>query len=354
MPQKLNGAGEMQNYIPAGNGEESGQYTDDSSTGVKNNLKNTLSQKLPDEEFKNLASKTLDNTEEEYCGYINDFLNSDPGLKLTRVKGKESAYYNGKNSIEIGDFNTLWDEASLLSHELAHGIDHRGFRGYNYVSSTYISPTYGCTLADLVKEEIIMNVDTVDLDNEIRSIIYTDEYNKLKDEKNKLRKMYDQDVIKLYREDPEYKKLADEYVYLEEVFKESDTYDPDYRRKRNKKVWAYNKAIKYHKNHLDSAVNYYNKLEECDALYNKNRQRAALEYMDISDMVDASIGKSADTFWGHKSSYWKDKESRGTEAFAEIFSALASNPLSRKQLEKYIPMSLKLFKEIMSLDVRRK
>lgn len=63
MPQKLNSAGKMQNYVPAGNGDASGEYGDNATGSNKHFkvFKKPDQKETTQEEFDKFDEKELDN-----------------------------------------------------------------------------------------------------------------------------------------------------------------------------------------------------------------------------------------------------------------------------------------------------
>ena len=76
-----------------------------------------------------------------------------------------------------------------------------------------------------------------------------------------------------------------------------------------------------------------------------------IESGSIEDIVEANLGDKVPEAFGHGKSYWKDdKESVGTELFAEITESRIGdkNRGTIKFLEKYAPECLEIYDEIIS------
>lgn len=69
---------------------------------------------------------------------------------------------------------------------------------------------------------------------------------------------------------------------------------------------------------------------------------------DISDMFEGSSINSHPLGYGHGKAY-HNKKGTAKEAFAEMYSATASNPESLEQIKKYFPESYKIFEEILGV-----
>lgn len=104
-------------------------------------------------------------------------------------------------------------------------------------------------------------------------------------------------------------------------------------------------AEQYSASHPEYAA-YSKKSQE---LYDKileEERKPKLAFGDISDMVEATHYRAF--CGGHGRSYWRDDgRNRGTEAFAEIMSAKATNPESYAMMKKYIPKTLEIYEEII-------
>lgn len=75
-----------------------------------------------------------------------------------------------------------------------------------------------------------------------------------------------------------------------------------------------------------------------------------LQRADISDMFEPvmSDGCSYPFDVGHGAAYW-EKRDNGKEAFAEIYSAMTSNPESLEQIKRFFPKSYKIFLEMLEV-----
>ena len=80
-------------------------------------------------------------------------------------------------------------------------------------------------------------------------------------------------------------------------------------------------------------------------LHREAHYNAVAKYSDISDMCEA-MGYKAFA-GGHGRKYWNNRINPATECFAEIQSAMGTNKESLELLQKYIPNTIKIYKEII-------
>ena len=188
MPKKKNYGGQDQEFIPAGNGDASGEYADDSGNNrhfvsfakpIDNEKEKSedLKPKIENKEDYVVKVKTtffdrakltekqkegviefLDKANPEPLKTIDEFLN----IKNIsyNIEGKSRACYNkNKEIIFFGD-STFAKEGEnwrtpgdTFFHEHAHAIDFSTIRGDSY-SANYIDEEFGLTLNESIVLEI--------------------------------------------------------------------------------------------------------------------------------------------------------------------------------------------------------
>lgn len=434
MPQKRNGSGGMQNYVPAGNGDASGEYGDNATgsnkhfqsfkkpdennigtqiTGQPNEinakakyngkgkekLSKTLSSRLSGKNGKITPNgkkllEQISNADDELSGVISDMYDNNPQLKLKVGANLNSRYrettfysfYSGRwKEYEVALGNESFNETNnyakggVFFHESGHALDNSYIDETNHKSCWsfyYKSKEFNKTLSEMVLEELKPYQDKEKY-NELKTIAnnygneewlkYEKGYNDLKEKA----KYYNQTIMS----DPqvvEYSKqisqLGDELVKLKKQLREQ--IDDDYSVEKTKPITdkiteKRNELIEVSRKTSDYQNELYEKkfpqlkeerkrLDELIDLKYKLRDEAEskkqIAWGELSDLVESVTGQSL-TGMGHLArdgNYWDAKGyNRGQEAFAEIMSAKATNPESLKNMQKYIPKSLKIFDEIM-------
>lgn len=199
MPQKPNKAGQMQNYVPAGNGDASGEYGDNATGSNKHfkafgkengtNLNNNTQQEKPTQEApkkeKNTLSKLKDKTTSEKLKKhieeiekdltpegkeVINYLMEKYGDKFNELKESDDidgSYFSSfDNKIFLADkhINRTWEnKGQPLIHELTHfftdkikiGVDGKSFRWSQKEFPIGLAPIFegGKSLTDIIKEE---------------------------------------------------------------------------------------------------------------------------------------------------------------------------------------------------------
>lgn len=78
-----------------------------------------------------------------------------------------------------------------------------------------------------------------------------------------------------------------------------------------------------------------------------------IAYGDLSDILEGATGGKIQCGIGHGKSYWKDRTYNGladglaTEAFAEMIDSTFANPESLEMIQRYLPKSYSLFREMI-------
>ena len=278
MPKKINGAGQMQEYIPAGNGKASGEYgtssgenkhfqkfgKDDGEKQIesvssqpklkyngkgKEKLTDSLSNKLKGANGRitpngKILLENLKNADDEYSGLIGDFIEqrTDIDLKIGKnlkteyVETTYQNYYTGNRwstyEVKIGSsmFGNKNDyaEGAYFFHEYGHAIDNSyiddtGHR--NKFSYAYKSDKYGKTLNEMIQEEISNNIDYDKLSKEYKTFCESfkgsAEWKEINDEKTKIEKELSIEDQRIH-DSPKYRELKQEEEELSKIFSESN------------------------------------------------------------------------------------------------------------------------------------
>lgn len=381
MPKKPNSHGDMQEYVPAGNGDASGEYGNSEGSNKhfekfeKNNddiipiLKQTLSKHIITEEnIKNKIINELDseNIDKNVAKTIKEFYEKEKDYVINSALVKNS-YCDVKNKqivLNSETFNEnnnsikIYTNGGILFHETGHAIDYSYDDKDRCYSSSYISKEFNTTLSDMVYEEIRANINKDDFIKEyeqLKESYKTDEKyldlvkqnEKLIEQKNEEYKKYENDETYLQllkQSDESLTNWLDSKITREEMLKIKEQLD-----NREKELIGENSLYFQ----LDNQIK--NNLDEKIKIMVKYESLATQKYGDLSDMCQASID-NYDFGMGHDPNYFSEnsfekyfagRKMRGTEAFAEIISAKGTNPESYKLMQKYIPKALKIFEEIM-------
>ena len=205
MPTKLNSAGKQQNYVPAGNGDASGEYGDNASGSNKHfqsfkkpmgvqikgevepikasakyngNGKNHLNQQLKNKFGKKTPNlkrllNDISGADDELSGVIGDLYKNNPQLELKLGKNLNSKYqeattynyytgeYKKTYTVSVGsglfDDDKNYSKGGVFFHESGHALDHsyidetgnKSIWSYNYKSKEF-----GKSLSEMVQEEL--------------------------------------------------------------------------------------------------------------------------------------------------------------------------------------------------------
>lgn len=213
MPTKPNRAGNQQNYVPAGNGDASGEYGDNATGSnihfvnfkkpdevkqqesdkqetknigvkIKNEgkeqpdistikpqyngkgqelLADVLSNKLPKGKNVKILLQNISEADDEYSGIIADFYKANPAVKLKLGANLRSYYASSRfeNEIQVGQGmfkdSDNYSKGGIFFHESGHAlddtyIDELGHKGH--WSSEYISKKYGKSINEHIYTEI--------------------------------------------------------------------------------------------------------------------------------------------------------------------------------------------------------
>lgn len=398
MPTKLNHAGQQQNYVPAGNGDASGEYGDnvdgsnvhfkvfkrpDDDTPMKSN-------EVKQEDFDN-AVNYIDKALRDYDDYMKDHkekvgihvehnYDSIKALHTNEVvKNKESIvkianaykrqaetgkpywivnqafayeqYYFHRPDNQMGivinpnTFSKLrTDYGMTWFHENGHLLDNTLEGGKKNYSVDFVSKKYNDTLQNVLNEEF-ENYFTKDRKQEIinkieelRDTIYAGHginYRAMEEQKKRL----NAELL------PYKRKLKEEYAKLDQMYAENKITGWQHIVGRNKlkekyqmETWQITKAI--------------GDLIGTKTKANIERDVARKVYAKYSTITDmySSLGKGrlhAEYGGYHDRDYWKkDPNKRVKEFFAEAFSGKTLGNTHYDQLKEAFPKSIEIFEEI--------
>lgn len=260
----------------------------------------------------------------------------------------------------------------VITHEVGHAIDYsykneNGERGL--WSKDYKSKKYNKTMFEMLDEELEKANDDGAIDEILKK--YKDYKNELENKRNNIQADFDK-LDDLYREkmrdywlaernaidkDSEYKILAkkrneafDNYydgkMKFSEYKKIRDEIDQKQREKENEIKKKLGLEIPAGTEELKEQRN--KKWEEYKKANEDISHKPFIKYGDLSDILQ---GKFNYKFCGgHSLKYFsginRDK-TRATECFAEIQSALGTNNESLEVLQKVIPKTIEIYKEII-------
>lgn len=342
----------------------------------KENLNGVLGDKLKGSSGKITPNgkklmEQISNADDEMSGVIGDFYKNNRDVNINIGKNYNSAFNRssfmgniinrsitlGGEAIGVGDKSNNYAQGSAFFHESGHALDYTYENNHSKSwSYHYKSQNYGKTMSDMIKEEIEANVDYEKIKKEFedaKESYKTPEYDSWVKEKDQLQSEIDTIGKQVYN-NPDLKQKTDELYQL---------------RKQKVDAWRNGnyEGMKTIQDQLDVKQNEWTEFEK--SLYpNDYQQRysrlkelrnkifnakekaysdANIKYGDMSDMLQASLGKRMGM--GHGDNYFNsDVDNRGTEAFAEIMSAKATNPQSLEVMKKYIPKTLEIFDEIIT------
>lgn len=367
MPTKPNHSGQQQEYVPAGNGDASGEYADN-ATGSNVHFK---SFKKPEKDI-NFNIK-IDRTKKDKNGNIatiednyNFISENSTFTKSIKQKIKSILEKADKDSVELlnNAYNKLdykikfrigsgvysrfreylktdkqdFEEngkygiqGATWFHENGHLFDNvMSGNHYGWLSSNYKNSD-GKSLNDIATEELqnIYNDKNIKSFKDIKQKYIDEELKKFDDKRyNELRekkgKLYDENEAKYLEH---YKLFADKKISYEEYKK---------RIKEERKLDLSN-------DEEEELIRLYNERAELSA---KGANNFYSDYCTISDLFSSKDGVGFGI--GHDSSYYdKDNKLRGIELFANLFSSKAVNKKEYENTKKYFPKSVKMFEEII-------
>lgn len=400
MPTKRNRAGNQQNYIEAGHGDASGEYGDnatgsnkhfqsfkkpdgdnigvqikaDGETSVQakpkydghghENLVFQLSSRISRNgkltpNGKSLVEQIKD-ADDELSGVIGDYYGQNPSVEIKMGKNLNSMYaysWGGlRKKIQLGNEainnDGNYSKGGAFFHESGHALDYTFNGEHKTWSNNYKSEKYGKTLQEMIKEEIGQaDYNQIIKDYaDVKISFLTEEYQSLKSKKESL-----EEIGNKAQNSP---KCVEIQSKIDEARKNKcEAFrNGKYEEMRKYQNEVYNLQEEWEKAYRSELPENYSSIRDeivkiTNTLYDKKREaheKANRMYGDLSDMTQASLGKRFGM--GHGDNYFKGSEAdvnRGTEAFAEIMSAKATNKEALDVLQKYIPKTLEIFDEII-------
>lgn len=396
MPKKKNYGGQDQEFIPAGNGDVSGEYADDNGSNrhftnfAKPETKQDDKAKEVDidkkeyvEKFKNyiadkvprLKGEKIDNLHEilEQANSRNVKIVADyfakTGTKIVYRKNGFAYYDPNKNLILYGecDFEIekekSWQHPGIaIFHEAGHGIDYTSNDKKHTLSFTVVDEKYNMTLNDSVRKEAkdlvgkMKRNDFVEyFKKKTKPAIYEEELEKVCNEAGISKEKYKEFDIKFEENESEIKKIVSKKVnesglmvkwYNDEISKD------EFFQSREQ---LYKEAMNdFFPNAMKSIVNKHKEIKE--KIKKGTEYRWANSFGTLSDVVQGANSWSYGTLGpGHSASYFKNAPYLlGNEFFAGAFAAIAMNPEEEKVLREYMPRSMEILDNLLKNYVEGK
>lgn len=409
MPTKLNKAQRQQPYVPAGHGDESGEYRDNfyggnkpeeysekpnqpinikpvaekptekkpedigvqveandnppekpnqsSGQGVKK-LQNALTNNLIGHQTSNRLSPnqkqvltTLEGADDNISEVVANYIDkNNPTIKIGKNLSSQYCYstYFGTKTLQLG--SSALGEHSIYAKgsTFFHEFGHaidRTYENNEYWSSNYVSSKYGKTLQQMVNEELEAN--SFDVYKEM----VDSEFKALETKYPK-----DENYTNILNESNQY--IADLIKNHPNRAKRKEITDRLVRGEiKYSEYW--DEIQKYPLPKLDEATREYGNQHpeyqeavkwymDRQAKIKEEKEIISRKYTDLSDMVEAVYYRDLGC-GGHGRSYWnKGSYKQGTEAFAEINSASAiTDRSSIELLKRFIPKTIEIYNEIM-------
>ena len=397
MPQKLNKAGQMQNYIPAGNGDPSGEYGTNNGSGNKNIklgggkaepnvieddgkgvvVKDTKKKETKKDETKpnkvepNVVEdgfrielddkgKPKDNDKpkklKEKIDRVNKSKIPSQAIYDTLGYGEEDMKQMVELVFDSNEFAIYDTGGSAFVDGLGRNcnINERNVSGQEsyYSKGGVLYHELGHCIDALYNQEtgytrnwgnikIYYASGSVVLSNgkTLADILKAEQtYNKKNGILDKIRQDYTERRKELFKEKGiDYDATNNRIKELEKEFEDKRfEYGNDH---NYKETWDYYYKIKDENKE-------YNGLKDKIKNASKDIEKTlCVEYGDISD-IRSSVGY-APLNMGHSDSYWKkDVSHKAKEFFAECVSAKGTNPKSWELMKKYYPKSCQAFEEL--------
>ena len=402
MPTKLNHAGQQQNYVPAGNGDASGEYGDnesgsnihfkvferpDDTSEVKPNeirkediesAVDTIDKSIRDydefrakstneyglftrhnyDDIKDLHNSDLVKSKESLVKMANAYKkaeeNGKPYWFINDAFGVGSCFYFNKTKkddkqkgILIHPYNFNKDSAYYgvtWFHENGHLLDNTFNDGEGNYSSDYVSKKYNKTLKDMLNEEFEAyftkerKQEIIDKIEALRDKVYASYGYDYKDMEEK--RKYFNDLLKPYKE-----QLKKDYAEIDAKYDNGEIDGWAHIMGRSKIKQRYQIDTWAISNQISRLISKNRKQE----IENEVAQRVYKNYSTITDMY-SSLGKGrlhAEYGGYHDRAYWKSEPSkRVKEFFAEAFSGKTLGNNHYDQLKQAFPKSIEIFEEI--------
>lgn len=402
MPKKMNSAGQLQNYVPAGNGDASGEYGDNASgsnihyktegsekTGKSTTEKgNDISVSIRQEsgridykgkdytdqkEITNIirekmgVSKVSENVKRVVAQLNSE--NIDPTIRNVVLSTLESGNYKIEAKENAAGVFYSWGKVISFSsvdergraigetmfHECGHALDHQYNNGSGLWSRDYKSKEFGKTMLEMKDEELGKALSNGGYEKLVQSF------------ENEAYK-YDQQIYQITKEITD---TQNAIINLHKLPADLQQKIDDLKAQENKlfrqciageityeEYWDFTKNYSAKKKEIEAQNPNKAKVKELEEkinqLFNQKEKlrdggwyTAVMKYSDISDMCEALGYKSF--AGGHGRDYWWQASHRATECFAEIQSSMGTNKASLELLQKYIPNTIKIYNEIIGV-----
>jgi len=386
MPTKPNSAGEQQDYVPAGNGDPSGEYADEAGANVhfqvfkkpadQSAVKGVIAEGKAKETP--ISVKTEQGKPEKPKQTIDEYIKAHPisnknvekYVRQSFDKGNDESkqfllngFANGNVSFEraksglsrcfiengskapvllmstkneTGEDTGFYSEGGVFYHEGTHAIDYSYNRTGNLPASSTVVLSSNGTLEDSInagREEA----------QKMRAIAKQDFYDSIANAKS---------------QDPEYSKLDKDISAKQEELDKLNPYIPQidearkqftsgkisYRELQAKNLEIREKQMKDQPFLKARGELWALQAKQQEANY-RVTQQVYVEYGDVSDMFCASTGLAINRM-SHDERYFDKKGYKGTEFFAEYVSARSTNPKSLARIKKYFPKQSALAEEL--------
>ena len=364
MPTKRNHGGNQQEYIPAGNGDASGEYADNATgsnvhfKSFKKPKKDSVNIKIDDnksnerqnlktvEDNYNFVEKNctfnksiktklkdiLNNADKDSVELLNNAYNNIEFKIKFRIGDSEYSRFREYLKTDKQDFEENGKygiQGATWFHENGHLVDNvLSGNPTEWLSSTYKNEE-GKTLNDIATEELL------------------DIYSKGKKEITDIKQKYIDNALNKF-DNKRYEELYNKRFNNSLDQKKSELYQLFY----DKKI-SY-EEFRNRKNAL-SDIQFLSEEERAE-YEDLRKQKTSLErdavnkfyteYATISDLYSSEDG----TGFGLKHSlhyYGKNSKLRGIELFANLFSDKAINKKAYETTKKFFPKSVKMFEEII-------
>ena len=408
MPTKPNKAGQQQPYVPAGNGDASGEYGEHgtgsnrhyaSPDDTKRQLSYGAEQpkqeqniakveqnigKQPQDSI-NYIHKSLDkgdlapeeknkikeilSTGDNDCNKLIEKTLQNSGAMY--MKASKEDYYQPKTNEIFLTKKTFEDKSyskgGIFYHETGHMIDNNNefvkkndysvkVGRYSYMSDTgastnFVSEKYGTTIAKMLRKECKKNISFEAIKqefNDYKQSIINNEMGADLEKYKEYKEAYKQ--IEMQEKDNIERIEADRDVINRDFWSGKISYEI-YKERNDAKIDERKSTKdKYFNEKMKIQEKYWDVYEKELNAYDKSKQMANVKYGDISDVISGATTGRLDLGMGHSSSYWrKGTVHREKEFFAEAFSAKASNPESYEVLKKYLPKTVEIFEECLGV-----
>ena len=402
MPKKLNSAGKPQEYIPAGNGDPSGEYGNNNGSGNKNIklgggkaepnvieddgkgvvVKDTKKKETKKDETKpNKAEPNV--VEDGFRIELDDKEKPKDTNKPTKLKEKIDRVNKSKipsqaiyDTLGYGEEDMqelvvmVFDSEKFSIHDTKGTAYVDGFGSACYINEkdTSDNPSY-YSKGGVLYHELGHSLDALFY----KETGYTGNWRnvKLYYASGSIELSNGKTLADVLKAEQTYNKKNNVFAQIQqdfanrrkELFKENGIdYDKTKNRIKELEQEFDDKRYQYEKDHnltwenRQESWNYYYKLRASNEEYNNLKQKLndvaknvdktlCIEYGDVSDIY-SSMGYQPLNM-GHSASYWKkDVSHKAKEFFAECVSAKGTNPKSWELMKKYYPKSCQAFEEL--------